>query len=63
MSLPVIEHRSLNGFILEEVGHVPEKGEFLEHEGLRIDILEASDTQVLRARLRKVGLSADEEAS
>jgi putative hemolysin len=54
LSLPQLEHRSLNGFILEEMGRVPGAGELLELPGLRIEILEASETQVLRARMRKV---------
>jgi len=53
VSLPQLEHRSLNGFIIEELGYVPEKGEFLEREGVRIDVMDATETQVLRARVRK----------
>ena len=49
--LPAGEHRSLNGFILEELGEVPEAGASLETGGVRIEVLEASETQVLRARL------------
>jgi putative hemolysin len=47
------EHRSLNGFILEELGYVPDPGETLVHKGVLIEILEASETQVLRARIRR----------
>jgi putative hemolysin len=53
VSLPHLEHRSLNGFVVEELGHVPEVGETLELPGLEIEILEATDTQVVRARIRK----------
>lgn len=53
VSLPQLEHRSLNGFILEELGYVPEQGETLQSGGVLIEILEASDTQVLRARIRR----------
>lgn len=56
--LPKVEHRSLNGFILEELGQVPTQGQSLEAAGVRIEILEASETQVLRARLTKLGMSA-----
>ncbi len=59
VTLPQLEFRSLNGLILEELGHVPDKGEILRLSGLEIEMLEASDTQVLRARLRKVPLSGD----
>ena len=54
VSLPQLEHRSLNGFIIEELGYVPERGETLEREGVRIDIVDATDTQVVKARIRKL---------
>ncbi len=54
-SLPQLEHRSLNGYLLEELGRVPEAGAKLEREGVLIEVLEASETQVLRARLTRVG--------
>ena len=54
VALPQLEHRSLNGFILEELGYVPEADETLDCAGVRIEILEASDTQVIRARLTKL---------
>lgn len=63
VSLPSLEHRSLNGFILEELGYVPSKGETLERHGVRIDVLDASDTQVLRVRIRKLAPSAPQEES
>ena len=51
--LPEGENRSLNGFILEELGEVPEPGRTLTAGGAHIEVLEASGTQVLRARLRR----------
>jgi putative hemolysin len=54
VELPKDEHRSLNGFILEELGQVPASGAILERDGVRIEILEATETQVVRARLTKV---------
>lgn len=54
LSLPQGEHRSLNGFILEELGHVPGVAEHLEAAGVRIEVLEASGTQVLRARVTRI---------
>ena len=62
VSLPESEHRSLNGFVLEELGHVPRQGELLEPDGVRIEILDASDTQVLRARLTRVDGAGEEES-
>lgn len=61
LSLPQLEHRSLNGFIIEELGYVPEKGESVACHGVAIDILEATETQVLRARIRKMSKADQEE--
>lgn len=57
--LPQLEHRSLNGYLLDELGRVPEPGETLERAGLRIDVLEATDTYVVRARLRRSAAAGD----
>jgi putative hemolysin len=57
VDLPTLEHRSLNGFILEELGYVPSVGEALERSGVRIEVVEATDTQVLRARLTRTRAS------
>jgi len=54
VALPLAEHRSLNGYILEELGHVPLTGAAFERAGLRFEILEASETQVVRARLTRL---------
>jgi CBS domain containing-hemolysin-like protein len=54
VELPVDEHRSLNGYILEELGHVPLTGAIFERGGLRIEIMEATETQVVGARLTKL---------
>jgi len=61
VSLPQLEYRSLNGFILEEMGRVPEAGERLELPGLEIEILAATDTQVVRARIRKLHTTPADE--
>ena len=50
-SFPHLEHRSLNGYLLDELGHVPRPGEEFVREGVLVQIVEASDTQVLKALL------------
>ena len=52
-AFPQLEHRSLNGYLLEELGRVPETGEVLERDGVVIEVLEATETQLIRARLRR----------
>ncbi|HEX6940006.1 MAG TPA: hemolysin family protein [Longimicrobiales bacterium] len=54
IALPQLEHRSLNGLLLEEFGHVPEPGETVVVDGVSIEVLEATETQVVRARLRRL---------
>ncbi len=54
VEFPNVEHRSVNGFILEELGQVPRAGERFDTGGVQIDILEATETQVVRARLTRL---------
>ncbi|MFQ5678935.1 MAG: hemolysin family protein [Gemmatimonadota bacterium] len=53
-ALPVVEHRTLNGYLLDELGRVPGPHEVIEREGARIEVLDATDTQVTRARLTRI---------
>ncbi len=50
-SFPDDEHRSLNGYLLHELGRVPARGETTELNGVRIEVLGASDTQITHCRL------------
>ncbi|WP_420633650.1 hemolysin family protein [Candidatus Palauibacter sp.] len=52
-AFPVLDYRSLNGFLLGELGRVPEAGEYLDHGDVRIHVLATTDTQVTRARIRR----------
>ena len=57
---PVHEHRTVNGLLLDRFGRVPDPGETLDLEGVRIEVLEATETQVQRVRISR--LSVDPEA-
>lgn len=59
-TFPQLEHRSLNGYLYEELGRVPESGEVLERDGVIIEVLEASETQLVRARLRRTAERASQ---
>ena len=52
-TFPQLEHRSLNGYLLDELGHVPRPGEELEREGILIRIEEATEQLVVRTRLTR----------
>ena len=54
VTLPKLEHRSLNGLILEELGHVPSVGEKLLYDDVRIEIMQATETQVIRAQVTRL---------
>ena len=54
VTLPKLEHRSLNGLILEELGHVPSVGEKLLCGDIRIEIMQATETQVIRAQVTRL---------
>lgn len=62
-AFPQLEHRSLNGYLLEEFGRVPEGGETIEREGISIEVLAATDTQVERARLKRAESAKRQEIS
>jgi len=51
---PVLEHRTVNGLLLDAFGSVPEPRATLDTEGVRIEVLEASETQVLRVRMTRI---------
>ncbi len=63
VALPEVENRSLNGFILDELGYVPVVGETLDVEGAQIEVLEATETQVLRARVTRRRTPTEERES
>ncbi|HUG40033.1 MAG TPA: hemolysin family protein [Longimicrobiales bacterium] len=58
-ALPLLEHRSLNGYLMEELGRVPQPQETLERQGLLVEVLDASETQVLRARITRLASLTD----
>jgi len=52
--LPQLEHRSMNGLLLEELGHVPEAGETLTLAGVLLEVTEATDTQVVKVQVTRL---------
>ncbi len=59
-TFPQLEHRSVNGYLLEELGYVPGPGAEFEREGVRIRVEDASETQVLRVRLTRIHATEDD---
>jgi len=53
-TLPVLEHRSLNGYLAQKFGRVPDPHDSVDAEGLRIEVISSSDTYVTRARITRI---------
>ena len=58
---PVHEHRTVNGLLLDAFGRVPDRSATLELEGVRIEVLEATETQVQRVRISRLSLDPEAE--
>ena len=58
-TLPVLEHWSLNGYLMQVFGRVPDPQESVEVGGLRIEVVSSSDTQVTRARIARIPDAGD----
>jgi CBS domain containing-hemolysin-like protein len=58
-AFPLLEHRSFNGYLLDLLGRVPQSGEKIIQEGVIIEVHEATDTQVVRARLTRASREAE----
>ena len=63
VTLPHFEHRSLNGWLLEEAGRVPGVGEVIRAGDVTIEILDATETQIVRTRIRRGPPLEDGEAA
>jgi magnesium and cobalt transporter len=42
------------GFLNSIAGHVPRRGEQMEHDGLLFEVVEANQRKVLRLRVRRI---------
>lgn len=45
------EHETIGGFVLEQLGHIPEPGERFSYDGLQFTIEEMDRTRILRMRI------------
>ncbi len=53
IALPHIEHRTLNGYLVDSLGRVPYEEETITLDDCEIEVVAATETQVIRARVRK----------
>lgn len=55
------EATTVAGLVSEILGHIPQKGEIAEGDGLRFEILESTDRRVQRLRVRAVQTAAPQQ--
>ena len=53
------DYETLGGFVFSTLGHVPQVGEGFEFEQLRVTVMEAEKTKVLKVRVEKLGDARD----
>lgn len=54
------DYETLGGFVLDNLGHIPEKGETFAHKAFRLEVLDADERKVNRVRVIR-DASAEEE--
>lgn len=56
------DYETLGGFVFSTLGHVPEAGESFDFENLRVTVMEAEKTKILKVRLEKLEPDKSEKA-
>jgi putative hemolysin len=54
VGLPEGDYQTVAGFILEQLGYIPEKGEILEHKGLRLTVKAMDGVRIEEVELQRV---------
>jgi putative hemolysin len=57
------DYDTLAGFVITTLGRIPDAGETFEHKNLRIAVLEATPTRVMRVRIEGVEPPSDGQAT
>lgn len=47
-------HRNVNGFLLDQIGHLPKEGQIMKFDGLEIEIQDVGRSEIERVLFRKV---------
>jgi CBS domain containing-hemolysin-like protein len=51
--MPAGDYETLAGFVLTRLGHIPEAGEWFDHEGWHIEVVELDGRRIATVRLRR----------
>jgi len=62
LGLPEGDYQTVAGFILDQLGYIPEKGEVLEHRGLRLTVKSMDGVRIEEVELQKVKSTQKGEA-
>jgi putative hemolysin len=54
VGLPEGDYQTVAGFILDQLGYIPEKGEILEHKGLRLTVKAMDGVRIEEVELQRV---------
>jgi putative hemolysin len=63
LTLPEGPYETVAGFMMAQLGHLPERGEYVEFEGHRLSVIELDGRRVARVRLTKAPVSGSPPAS
>jgi putative hemolysin len=62
LDLPEGDYQTVAGFILDQLGYIPEKGEVLEHRGLRLTVKSMDGVRIEEVELQRVKSAQKSEA-
>ena len=63
LGLPEGEYQTVAGFILDDLGRIPEEGDVVEFENLRLTVKEMSGVRIETVELSRTVIEADGAAS
>jgi putative hemolysin len=62
LNIPEGEYQTVAGFILDQLGYIPDSGEILDYEGLQITIKKMNGVRIETVEVRRLPLALDEVA-
>ena len=60
MDIPEGDYQTLAGFVLDRLGYIPEKGEILEHGGLKLTVQRMDGVRIDQVEIKRVALQEAE---
>lgn len=60
LDIPEGDYQTLAGFVLDRLGYIPEKGEILEHGGLKLTVQQMDGVRIDQVEIKRVALQEAE---